>query len=140
MLKRFFQYASLYLWTPTVILFVICAIFYTALHFYASSAMDQANLTQKMSVALLDKILALRMLLCGIFCLLIGYMGVKLTGHILPATIAHTCTVAALLLVDLSFNTTITHYDITLLILGCVAAVTALAGAATLAFFWLRKF
>ncbi len=128
----------MHLWTPTFILFGLSIIFYGALHYYASHALEQVEQTQKMSIVLFDRILALRMFLSGLFALLIGYIGVKLTGHVWPAMLVHTITVAGLLLIDLPFKTIVQHYDITFLILSAVAAITGIAGGITLGIFWLR--
>ncbi len=137
-MRKYYQAVIMHLWTPTFILFGLSVIFYGALHYYASHALEQAEQTQKMNVVLFDRILALRMFLSGLFALLIGYIGVKLTGHVWPAMLVHTITVAGLLLIDLPFKIIIQHYDITFLILSAVAAATGISGGITLGIFWLR--
>ncbi len=139
MFKRHIQNFILHFWTPTFILFILSIIFYSALQYYASTALSEAEQAGKVSVALHDRLLALRMMLSGIFCLLMGYMGVKLTGHIWPAVLVHSLVVAGLLVIDLPLTIIISNYDITLLILGAVAGITGLAGALTLGILWLSS-
>ncbi len=125
----------MFLWTPQLLLVLLCVIFYAALQYYTHNTLNSVG---QVSVALLDKLLALRMFLSGLFCLLLGYMGVKLSGQVWPAVLIHCLVVIAILCIDLSPAQIIAHWDITLLILSAVAALTGVAGGLTLGLFWLR--
>ncbi len=116
-----------------VILTVICVIFYTVLQYYATSVLGETS-----NAALIERVMALRMLFSGLFCLLLGFMGVKLTGHVWPAVLVHTAAVLLLLLLDIPWNTMVQEWEITALILAAVAALTGVAGGITLALVWLR--
>ncbi len=116
-----------------VILTVICAIFYTILQYYAASVLGETN-----NIALIERVMALRMLFSGLFCVLLGFMGVKLTGHVWPAVLVHTAAVLVLLLLDIPWNTIVQDWEITALILAAVAALTGVAGGITLTVVWLR--
>ncbi len=121
--------------SPMTILLVLSGVFYTVMHFYATGAMsDEATLTP----ALMERVLALRMVFSGAFCMLLGYMGVKLTGHVWPAMLVHTLAVAVLLLVDLPLEQVLQDWDISLLILASVASLTGVAGGLSLGILWLR--
>ncbi len=117
------------------ILTMLSCIFYAALHYYATSALENAP---QVTVAFLDKIVTLRMFFSGLFCLLLGYLGVKLSGHIWPAMLVHTLVVFGLLVWDLPLAQMWQHWEITLLILAAVAALTGIASALTLGLFWLK--
>ncbi len=119
--------------SPMVILGVLCAIFYSALYYYGSSVLDGTT-----NIALIERVMALRMTFSGAFCVLLGYIGVKLTGHVWPAMVVHTLAVSGLLLMDVSFASMVQNWDITLLILSGVAALTGVAGGLSLALLWLR--
>ncbi len=135
MLKDFFQRISWYIWSPMGILCMLSAIFYTILHFYAVNALQDAP---QVTVALVDKIASLRMLFSGLFCVFLGYIGVRLSGHIWPAMLVHTVVVFVLLALDLSLSQMWQHWQITLLILAAVAAITGLASTLTLGLFWFK--
>ncbi len=119
--------------SPMVILLVLCAIFYVMLHYYAISTLEGVT-----SVAVMEKVMALRMIFSGAFCMLLGYMGVKLTGHVWPAMLVHTSVVLGLLLVDIPVMQMVQNWQLTLLILASVASLTGVAGGLTLGIFWLR--
>ncbi len=119
--------------SPMTILLALSGIFYTVMHFYAASALEGNP-----SSALVEKILSLRMLFSGVFCIMLGYLGVKLSGHVWPAVVVHTGVVAALLLFDIPLEQVVQHWDITLLVLASVASLTGVAGGFTLVLFWLR--
>ncbi len=121
--------------SPMTILLALSAIFYTVMHFYASSALEESA---SLSAGLVEHVLALRMLMSGVFCMLLGYMGVKLTGHVWPAMVAHTLVVAVLLVVDLPLEQVLHDWDISLLILAAVASLTGVAGGLSLGILWLR--
>ncbi len=115
------------------ILLALSGIFYTVMHFYASGVLAGTS-----SVPLLEKVLALRMIFSGVFCVMLGYLGVKLTGHVWPAMVVHTGVVAALLLLDIPLEQVVQHWDISVLVLASVASLTGVAGGLTLGLFWLR--
>ncbi len=115
------------------LLLALSAIFYTAMHFYANSALDG-----QVTAVLIERVFALRMLFSAIFCFLLGYMGVKLTGHVWPAMVAHAVAVTALLLVDLSLEQIMQEWEISLLIIASVASLTGVAGGLSLGLLWLR--
>ncbi len=121
--------------SPMTVLFVLSAIFYTVMHFYAANILqDSAQVT----AAMVEHVLSLRMLFSGVFCVLLGYMGVKLTGHVWPAMVVHTCAVAVMLCIDLPLEQVLGHWDISLLILITVASLTGVAGGLALGLMWLR--
>ncbi len=119
--------------SPMVILLVVSAIFYTAMQYYAGHALEG-----KPTMALIERVMALRMFFSGIFCMLLGYMGVKLTGHVWPAMVAHSVVVIGLLLIDIPLEQMVQNWEITLLIVAGVAALTGVAGGISLGIFWLR--
>ncbi len=121
------------------ILFIMSAIFYTAIHFYTNYAIQNAGTqTPEVLASFLERLLALRMILSGCFCILIGFISVKLSGHVWPGVLIHTLVVLIIMLLDLPLEQMLTHWDITLLILATVTSITGVSGGLTLAFFWLR--
>ncbi len=123
---------SLLRFGPTIVLVALCLIFYTAMHFYAKSALEGVHTEDAVY-----HILQLRVIFSLFFSLLLGFLGVKMSGHVWPAMLAHTLVVALMLLIDIPWQQLTTHWDITFLILALIAGVTGAASALTYGIFWL---
>ncbi len=136
MLKDFFQKIFWYIWSPIGILSMLCIIFYSAMHYYALSALEDVP---QVSMALVNELVNLRMLSSACFCVLLGYIGVKLSGHVWPAMLVHTLTVIVLLSIDFSFQEIMKDWQITLFIVASVASLTGLASTFTLFIFWIKR-
>ncbi len=135
MLKEFFQKISWYIWSPMGILSMLCIIFYSAMHYYSVSALEDAP---QVNIALVNELVNIRMFSSACFCVLLGYLGVKLSGHVWPAMLVHTLAVTVLLIIDLSLQEILKEWQITLLILASVASLTGLTSAFTLFIFWMK--
>ncbi len=123
---------SLVRFAPIIVLGALCLVFYTAMHFYAQSAMEAAQGEEAVY-----HVLQLRVIFSLLFSVLLGFLGVKMSGHVWPAMLAHTLVVALMLLLDIPWEQLTAHWDITLLILGLIAGVTGVASGITLGIFWL---
>ncbi len=117
---------------PHLILAALCGIFYTVLYFYTQSALEDAQ-----TKGAVQYILQLRATFSFFFSLLLGFVGVKLSGHILPAMLVHTVIVATMLLIDVSWQQLVAEWELSLLILATIAGITGVASAVTLCIFWL---
>ncbi len=116
-----------------IILFVLCLIFYSALNYYADVALEGTK-----TIILVRRVLLLRLIFSVTFALLLGFIGVKISGHVWPATLVHAVVVTGMLLFDLSLNELRADWMLIVLIVGTVASITALGGGLTLAYYWLR--
>ncbi len=116
-----------------IILFALCLIFYTFMHFYSATALEGVN-----NIEIFRKIILLRTIFSFIFAVLLGFIGVKITGHIWPAALVHAITVGIMLSMDLSLAEISQDWMLVLIIVSIVASITALGGGLTLAYYWLR--
>ncbi len=116
-----------------IILFILCFIFYGALHFYASNAMDGVK-----TIEVVRRVMLLRTIFSFVFAALLGFIGVKMTGQVWPATLVHAFVVAIMLSLDLSITEMMQDWMLVLIIVGIVASITALGGGLTLAYYWFR--
>ncbi len=126
MLKRFY-------YPEYIILFILCLIFYAFMHFYSTNAFEGVQ-----TIEIVRRIILLRTVFSFIFALLLGYIGVKMTGHIWPATLVHAVVVTGMLSIDLSLAEITQDWMLVFIIVGIVASVTALGGGLTLAYYWFR--
>ncbi len=116
-----------------IILFLLCLIFYSVLHFYASNAMEGTK-----TIIVLRRVMLLRTIFSFVFAALLGFIGVKITGHVWPAAIVHALVVAGMLSMDLSMAEITKDWMLVLMIVAIVASITALGGGLTLAYYWFR--
>ncbi len=117
-----------------IILFLLCLVFYTAMHYYSSSVLDGVK-----SIELVRKVMFLRLIFSVSFAILLGVIGVKLSGHIWPAALVHGAVVAGMLIMDFSLKELMADWILVLMLVGTVASISALSGALMLGYYWLRS-
>ncbi len=117
-----------------IILFLLCIIFYAAMDYYSNNALELAK-----TLPVLRKVMLLRIIFSVAFATLLGFIGVKITGHTWPAALVHAVVVASMLLMDFSIQELLADWMLALLLIGGTASITALAGGLTLSYYWLRN-
>ncbi len=115
-------------------LFLLGIVFYVAMHYFSQGALDKAQTEQA-----LFQIMFLRAAFSILFAMLLGFMGVKMTGHVWPAILVHCILVLGILTIDMSIAELVQDWEITLLIVATVGSITGIAGGLTLGIMWFRQ-
>ncbi len=117
-----------------IILFFLCFIFYTAMHYYSTSALEGVK-----TIHIVRNVMLLRTIFCVAFAIFLGFIGVKMTGHTWPAALVHGVAVMSMLAMDFSLKELLADWMLVLIIVSVTSSITALAGGLTLGYYWLRS-
>lgn len=110
---------------------IMCLIFYAALDYYAGGALNTIH-----SPSGFERIMVLRAGFSVLFSVLLGVVGAKITGKIWPATMVHLVAVSFMLCMDMGIEQMLADWDISLILLGGMGTITALASAGSLFSRW----
>ncbi len=127
-------FSALYMrFSDLFVLFLLCAVFYTFVHFSAAAAIDKAT-----NIQMLEQITLLRLGASAVFALFLGFVGVKISGRLWPPIFVHSAVVSAMLALDVPFEQLMHNWQITFFIVGLMASLTGVSGGAYLFFLWYK--
>ena len=124
------------LWQALIYLGLLCALFYAALNYYSGNALSSIDDIQllpvdgpRMSAAALQRLLALRAAFTVLFCLLLGFMGHRVTGKLWPAPLVHAVAAGIMLWQEVPQAILLDNIPLALGLMAVVGVLT-LAGSA----------
>ena len=125
----FFHYIQ-----ATLFLGILCALFYTALDYYAATALRNVSDMQGLSaqgpqlgVAAFKRLLALRLIFTLFFCWLLGVVGWRITGTVWAAACVHAAAVLVMLWLSVPTATLLASWYLGLLLALVVGVLTLCA-------------